>query len=119
MLELGYPKHLISVEKSLKDLASLTQASAAQLVPNRRVDIVCYCKITFKPLIMIECKAHLVTKKALYQLIGYNSFIRSPFIALADPEKILVGFYDFEDEDYRFMDVLPTYQILSTATQIE
>jgi hypothetical protein len=119
MLELGYPKHLISVERSLKDLVILAHPSAPQLIPNRRVDIVSYCKTTFKPLIIIECKAQLVTKKALYQLIGYNSFIHSPFIALADPKKILVGFYDFEHEDYRFMDVLPTYQILSTATQIK
>jgi hypothetical protein len=119
MLELGYPKHLISVERSLKDLTSLTQANAAVPVPNRRVDIVCYCKATFKPLIMIECKALSVTKKALYQLIGYNTFVQSTFIALADPEKILVGFYDFKDQDYRFMDVLPTYQMLSIARQIE
>lgn len=119
MLELGYPKHLISVERSLKELSNLTQVGASSPIPNRRVDIVCHCKISFKPLIIIECKALSVTKKALYQLIGYNSFIQSPFIALADPEKILVGFYDFNDQDYRFMDLLPTYEMLSLANQSE
>lgn len=111
MLQLGYPKHLISIEKNLRDLAPLSQED----VPYRRVDIVCFSKKKMTPLLMVECKAIDLNKNVIYQVIGYNQFVQSSFIAIANAEKILTGWYDKEENQYRFIETLPSYEQLVNA----
>jgi hypothetical protein len=111
MLELGYPKHLLAVEKSLKELASEVHTQA----PRRRVDIVCFSKGLMKPLLMVECKAEELTTSALYQVMGYNRFVQASFIAIANGTQILTGWYDAEAKQYRFVENLPSYQELLNA----
>lgn len=111
MLKLGYPEHLLAVEKSLKELASGIHTQ----VPRRRVDIVCFSQGSMKPLLMIECKAEAFTSAALYQVIGYNRFVEASFIAIANGAQILTGWYDAQEKQYRFIETLPSYQELLNA----
>jgi len=73
--ELGYPKGLMAVEKDLPT--------------GRRFDLVCYAKAkeTLRPLLLVECKAHLLTNAA-QQALGYNSSIGAPFLCLVSGDKI-------------------------------
>lgn len=111
MLKIGYPKHLLSIEKDLRDLVNTSQED----VPYRRVDIVCFSKKTIKPILMVECKAIALNKNVIYQVIGYNQFVQSSFIAIANAEKILTGWYDKEMSQYRFIETLPSYEQLLDA----
>lgn len=110
MLDLGYPKHLISIEKPLKDLAI-----DVQNIPYRRVDIICFSKGNIKPLLMVECKALDWNQDVIYQVIGYNQFVQASFIAIANPDKILTGWYDAKHSEYRFIERLPSYEQLLNA----
>ncbi|MCH9631056.1 MAG: hypothetical protein S4CHLAM37_10690 [Chlamydiia bacterium] len=108
---LGYPKALLCVEKSLKDLRA--ENIERSKVPNRRVDILCYLKKELKPLILIECKAEVLSDKTISQVIGYNKYVGAPYIAIANMDTILTGFYDEERKSYRFIKSLPSYEDLS------
>ena len=70
--ELGFPKGLISVEKK---------------VGTRRYDLVSFTK-EMKPLVLIECKAGLIEKRAASQAFGYNDEIKAPFVALANANEV-------------------------------
>lgn len=87
MISLGYPKELLSIEKQLDQLPHISSS----FLPKRRIDILAYTerKGTFFPLLMIECKAVPFQKKHLQQLLGYNSFVQAPFIALANYDHFL------------------------------
>ena len=113
MLENGYPQTLLCVEKSLEEIQGIN----IQKIPLRRLDVLCFSKKEHKPLLIIECKAHPVDKKALDQLVSYNHFIKSPFIALADPFQILTGWYDVKSEKYQFTKGLLSYENLEKALQ--
>lgn len=88
--KLGFPQELIAIEKNLNELSFLVKGKAA-LAPNRRVDLLCYYKKEEKilPLLLIECKAKTLDKKALFQLEGYNYFIQAPYLALIAQGKVL------------------------------
>lgn len=109
---LGFPQELIAVEKSLK---SLSDGKGSQ-VPLRRVDVVCFAKGLYgkplSPLLLIECKIDVLNEGAMAQVIGYNWFIQSPFVAVANLEGILLGRFDVERQRYRFTSALPSYHEL-------
>lgn len=111
MLDLGYPSSLIAVEKQLKDFVGADQSQA----PNRRVDIVCFSKGSMRPLLMVECKAIELVSSVIYQVIGYNRFVGASFIAVANSSSILTGWYDSQEEQYRFIETLPSYERLLNA----
>lgn len=111
--QLGYPPALIAVERELSSFKGAQEHSA---VPKRRVDILVFNKSSagaLTPLLMIECKAVALTPKFTQQLVGYNSFIGAPFIALANGKDVLTGHYD--GEQYRFQPGLPHWKTTSQA----
>ena len=113
MESLGYPKHLLSVEKSLKECMAFSVQEG--VIPDRRVDIVCYLPKGVHPLIIIECKADRFSSDAIYQVIGYNKFIKASFIAIANPYEVLTGWYDVGKQQYQFIKTLPSYKDLIQA----
>jgi hypothetical protein len=106
--QLGYPMLLMAVEKELAQLPHL-KLTPPHEIARRRADIVVFAKGSFLPLLMIECKATLLTPAFAQQVIGYNTFVKAPFIALANDEQVLTGSYDPEAGMYRFQECLPTF----------
>ena len=74
---LGFPRAWLAVEKELKEFADAR-------APRRRIDLLAYGMVgnTLIPLLLIECKRETVDAAA-EQVIGYNAFVRAPFVALA------------------------------------
>ncbi len=105
--ELGFPAEMISVERSLSSLPHLL----GQKVPDRRFDIVCFKKqgASLLPLLIVECKAVDLTKKAAMQVIGYNYFAKAPFIALANQAGVYTGYCE-EDQGVHFEEGLFSYE---------
>ena len=82
---LGYPKSFIVTEKKISILPHLKNEKKSNL--KRRADIICFAnnihhKYELYPLLLIECKREKLTNKAAEQLLGYNHFIKAPFLAL-------------------------------------
>lgn len=82
--ELGYPKGLIAVEKSIASLGSSD--------PARRIDLMCYVPGNggLRPLLIVECKAARLQPQDERQVLGYNEAIGAPFIALAGSSEIVM-----------------------------
>ena len=114
--KLGYPLSLLSVEKELAQLPHL-QLQHREGIPKRRADILVFAKDihpnhTLFPLLIVECKAVPLTPKFAQQVVGYNTFVEAPFVALANGESVLTGYFDSETQHMRFEPALPTYQEL-------
>jgi hypothetical protein len=111
--KLGYPRSLITIEKELSQLPHL-RLTPPQNIPKRRADIIAFAKTksTLSPLIMIECKATPLTPKFAQQVIGYNTFVGAPFLALANARQILTGCFDPSAGIYRFEQGLPPFATL-------
>ena len=101
---LGYPEDALAVEKSLAELTLVP-------VPNRRIDILCFNTKILKPLLLIECKAVPIQKKMFSQVLGYNAFIKAPFICIANQDSVFLGRNDQEI----VQNGLPTYLDLLDA----
>lgn len=83
--ELGFPKELMAIEKNLSELPYLSYQGK---LPRRRIDVLCYAKdLSIYPLLLIECKNSFEKKQALYQVWGYNFYIKAPFVALVAQNK--------------------------------
>lgn len=108
MFTLGYPKHLIRVEVALKP-SVLTHAVKDSKAPRRRLDIVCYQKSghSFTPLLLVECKACALSNATLRQVIGYNYYLKAPFICVANAFEMRFGSLDLER-----VESLPSYETL-------
>jgi len=107
--ELFYPKEMITVERSIASFPHLRGIK----VPNRRFDIAVFGGKQLIPLLVIECKAVNITQKAVDQVIGYNLFIKAPFIALANQKEVktLVK----SGSGYMEKKGLPDYKVLLEA----
>ncbi len=107
--ELFYPKEMISVERSLSSFPHLR----GMKVPNRRFDIAVFGGKETCPLLVVECKAINITEKAVDQVIGYNHFVKAPFLALANGKEVktLVK----SGNEYTEIKGLPVYQVLLEA----
>lgn len=112
--DLGYPKDLIAIEKELKELPGPLALSA----PKRRIDLVCFTKKgdSLVPLLLIECKRELFGKEPLAQVMGYNAYIKAPFIAVVGRKEnaiqCLLGAWDASHKRYLFLSKMPSYQEL-------
>jgi hypothetical protein len=118
MDELGFPPSCIAVEKSLKQMPHLPLSD--QEVPDRRVDIICFAKgihprHELYPLLVIECKAIPLSSQVVKQVVGYNHYIKSFFIAVANGEELRTGWYDPSIEGYQFVPYLPKYAELISS----
>lgn len=114
--ELGYPPALLAVEKELSQLPHLRLVEK-KVIPRRRADIIAFARNihpdhVLSPLLMIECKAVPLTPKFAQQVIGYNSVVQAPFLALANGEQVLTGYFDQAAGHYDFASGLPPYSLL-------
>ncbi|MCB1110710.1 MAG: type I restriction enzyme HsdR N-terminal domain-containing protein [Chlamydiia bacterium] len=107
--DLGYPPHVMIIEKQLSELPHLQNTK----VPSRRIDILCLESETLRPLLLIECKAVSIREKMFAQPLGYNAFIGAPLICLANQEELCLR---WETEvSLNKLDRLPTYEQLRRA----
>ena len=116
MLQLGYPKSLIVLEKDLSTLPHLK----GRKIPNkgRRADILCFAKnihpeYEIFPLLMIECKAKEFSEKVIRQVRGYNTVVGAHFLAIANDESIKTFWED--SRGFHTVDFLPPFQQLVNA----
>lgn len=112
----GFPASLIAVEQSLKQLPSLTSNNRLK-VPRRRADIICYAKdsvrgFSLTPLMIVECKSVKLMPAIMNQVVGYNHFVGSKFIAIVNQDEIRTGWFDPVKKDYEFVNYLPSYSEL-------
>lgn len=117
---LGFPEGGIALEKGLNQMPHL--ALVSQKIPDRRADIVCFAKgihprHELYPLLLIECKAVKLTPKVINQVTGYNHFMQSYYVCVANQDQIRTGWYDKEKKAYTFVDYLPAFaDLLATIT---
>jgi len=114
--ELGYPRQWIAVEKELASLPHLQLIPKKEL-PKRRVDILVFAPhihpdYSLYPLLMIECKVAFLEPKFAQQVLGYNTYVQAPFIAIANEHEILVGRFDAGAHLTRFESGLIPFQEL-------
>lgn len=83
--ELKFPRELLAVEKELRALPHLQEEK--NLLPNRRIDLLSFMN-TIKPLLLIECKQAELTDEALDQVIGYNHYVKAPYVAIVNGSDI-------------------------------
>ncbi len=107
--QLGFPKELIAVERSLDSMSPREGIK----IPSRRVDIVAFTKsqggMGLAPLVLIECKIEPLDEGAVAQVMGYNYFVKSPFIAVVNAEEVLLGSFDPKQNQYLFERKLLSY----------
>jgi hypothetical protein len=119
--ELGFPASLIVVEKALKQLPHLAVSDRYQ-IPDRRADLICFtkgmiCDHSLYPLLIVECKSVRLTSRVINQVLGYNHFVRSCFIAIVNHMEVKTGWYDPASNSYEFINYLPSYETLLHAVQ--
>lgn len=110
--DLGYPKELISLEKGIH---TLVQAANTK-IPMRRIDIICFAKQAEKesllPLLTIECKIGKIKESHFRQIMGYNYYIRSRFIAVVNETEAYTLWLDTSTQEYRRIDFIPYFKDL-------
>ncbi len=86
--ELKFPKELLAVEKELKALPHLMEDKS--LLPNRRIDLLSFMKKgdTVSPLVLIECKEGALSQEALDQALGYNHYVKAPYVAIVNHSEV-------------------------------
>lgn len=106
----GYPRGLIGVELSLSSLPHLIENRSK--LPKRRADIIVFSpNNTLSPLILVECKAVLITDAAIRQAVGYNLFVKAPYIMLANEREVKTGSYN--GSTWVFSPGLPNFKSLT------
>lgn len=85
VLELGYPKEFMAVEKELGTLPHLTFFPE---LPERRIDILCFQGKNMEPLLLVECKAEPLSSTTFDQVLGYNLYVSSPFVAIVNQKEV-------------------------------
>lgn len=113
--KLRFPANGLAVEKSLDQLPHL-QNSPIEL-PQRRADIVyqgndIHAEWPIYPLLLVECKAVPLTDATIRQVTGYNYYLKSYFVAIANDREIKMGWFDKDKQDYEFIPFLPPYEQL-------
>ena len=111
---LGYPLGTIALEKSLNHLPHLQSYPS---LPKRRADLIVLAKeihpqYPLYPLLLVECKAVPLTQATLRQIIGYNQFVKAPFIAAVNQTHTYFGWYHPECRDFLFQDKFFPYETL-------
>ncbi len=82
--ELKFPRELLVVERELRALPHL--AEEKHMLPDRRIDLLSFMKTndTVSPLLLIECKEGELTQAALNQAVGYNHYVKAPYVAIVN-----------------------------------
>lgn len=113
MVSLGFPKAFISIEKQLDQLPNVADLQP----PKRRIDILAYRETqgVLTPFFMIECKAVPLQQKHLQQVLGYNSFVQAPFVALANFDQFLWLSLHTKKFYYHIPSFFDLLQLLETA----
>lgn len=110
--QLGFPRSHLVVEKGLHQMPHLVLEG--KKFPLRRADIVCFGKgihpeEDLYPLLLIECKATKITQRMISQVIGYNHFLKSYFIAISNGQDVQTGWWDPIQKTYLFVPHIPRY----------
>jgi hypothetical protein len=105
----GYPRGLIGVELSLSALPHLIESQSK--LPKRRADVIVFSQSTHLPLILVECKAVPLNEATIRQAIGYNLFVKAPYIILANEKEVKTG--SFNGTAWVFNPGLPDYKSLT------
>ena len=102
IIEKGFPKSLIAVEKGLK-LNRL----------QKRVDILIY-STKGEPIFMVECKAPNIpiNQKVLDQIGRYNISFKLPYLLITNGLEHFCAKVDFKTERIEFLKDLPDYEKL-------
>ncbi|NDE63003.1 MAG: hypothetical protein EB053_01460 [Chlamydiae bacterium] len=82
--ELDFPANLLVKERAIHQLPHFTTDELQLNIPkDRRIDLLAYTwqDGLLKPLVLFEVKHHKPDHKAFSQILGYNHWIKSPFIA--------------------------------------
>ncbi|MGB8706014.1 MAG: type I restriction enzyme HsdR N-terminal domain-containing protein [Gillisia sp.] len=100
MIEKGYPKSRINVEKQLK-LGKLT----------KRYDIVIF-NVEGKIELIVECKAPSVkiSQSVFDQIARYNKSLDAKFLMVTNGLEHYYCKMDYEGEQYQFLKELPNFQ---------
>lgn len=101
--EKGYPAGRLASEYSLK---------VNEL--KRRADIVAFDSFGH-PLLIVECKAPKVkiTQKVFDQIARYNLSLRVDYLIVTNGAENYCCMMDFQNEQYRFLEEIPEYKLLS------
>lgn len=119
VMSLGFPAASLVLEKGLRQMPHL--ALTGKSIPSRRADVICLAKgihheHSIYPLLLIECKAVKITSRVINQVVGYNHFLKSHFIAVVNEQEIRTGWYDVAEKRYMFVNNLPKYdELLAVA----
>lgn len=120
--DLGFPVSLLAIEKDLCNLPHLLHKDFPS--QKRRADIICFAKninpnFSVYPLLMIECKACKLSKKTIDQVLGYNHFVESYFVSIANESEIITYWYNLKKKEYNSINFLPSYDQLIQAVLCE
>jgi len=112
---LGYPMGNFALETNLAYLPHLQNTK--RIPPRRRADVVVFAsglhpEHPFYPLLLIECKAVFLTKKAWRQMVGYNQFVGACFVAGVDPWHVCLGHGYSDGKDVLLRKALFSYDFL-------
>jgi hypothetical protein len=116
-VDLGFPEGMIAVERRIGKIPHLS----GKRVPDRRFDIIAFATNIHPlhpifPVLLIECKAHTIFPEDFQQVIGYNNYVLSPFIAMANGEGEILAWK--ENGEYRFHEGLFSYELLIEMARI-
>lgn len=116
----GYPPDLIVVEKKLSELPHLSFEERAA-TPNRRIDILLYAKdaVGLRPYLLVECKAVTLRSSMRRQLIGYNYYIKAPFIALISQNQELIASWDDYLKEYIWQHISHGGGSISSSSSVD
>lgn len=106
----GYPIGLIGIELSISSLPHLVESQSK--LPKRRADIIVFSQSTHMPLILVECKAVPLNDATIRQAVGYNLFVKAPYIILANEKEVKTG--SFNGTTWVFSPGLPDYKALNS-----
>lgn len=101
LIAAGFSENLIVIEKKISQLPHLNLLDKSKL-PNRRIDILCYVKDRVKlvPYLLVECKAVRLQEAMKRQIMGYNYYIKAPYLVLVSQDQELFASYDSLIKDY-------------------
>ena len=111
----GYPLGCLVLEKGLQQIPHLRHLQIS--LPKRRTDLVVMApfhstQYQYYPLLLVECKAVKLTAKMFRQAIGYNLYLKAPFIALINQNEAQLGCYHPTQQQFVFQSGFPSYHQL-------
>lgn len=100
------PSHIVME----RELSLLPHVAGQESVPQRRIDLLAYEKKSMGPLLLVECKAVKLAEEHVLQLLGYNTFVKAPFVTLVNQVQVMTGW--LIKGEFRFVNRLPDYDEL-------